>query len=114
MFGRWRGAFCRAGEGRGNQGERGVGRAGRVSSFYLLHRRWCPALARAPPPALSANPYKTTEIMRLLMFVCVCVCVCVQIAKAQGAFVATTCSGRNSDFVKKLGADRAIDYRKER
>lgn len=43
------------------------------------------------------------------MFVCVS-----QIAKAQGAFVATTCSGRNSDFVKKLGADTAIDYTKER
>lgn len=37
-----------------------------------------------------------------------------QIAKAQGAFVATTCSGRNADFVTKLGADRAIDYTKER
>lgn len=38
----------------------------------------------------------------------------IQIAKAQGAFVATTCSGRNTDFVSKLGADRAIDYTKER
>jgi NADPH:quinone reductase-like Zn-dependent oxidoreductase len=37
-----------------------------------------------------------------------------QIAKAQGAFVATTCSGRNTDFVRKLGADRPIDYTKER
>jgi len=37
-----------------------------------------------------------------------------QIAKAQGAFVATTCSGRNAEFVTKLGADRAIDYTKER
>jgi NADPH:quinone reductase-like Zn-dependent oxidoreductase len=37
-----------------------------------------------------------------------------QIAKAQGAFVATTCSGRNADFVKGLGADRAIDYTQER
>lgn len=37
-----------------------------------------------------------------------------QIAKAQGAFVATTCSGRNADFVKKLGADRPIDYTQER
>lgn len=38
----------------------------------------------------------------------------IQIAKAQGAFVATTCSGRNADFVSKLGADRAIDYTQER
>jgi NADPH:quinone reductase-like Zn-dependent oxidoreductase len=39
----------------------------------------------------------------------------VQIAKAQGAYVATTCSARNADFVTKtLGADRAIDYNKEK
>jgi NADPH:quinone reductase-like Zn-dependent oxidoreductase len=37
-----------------------------------------------------------------------------QIAKAQGAFVATTCSSGNSAFVKQLGADRAIDYTQER
>jgi NADPH:quinone reductase-like Zn-dependent oxidoreductase len=41
-------------------------------------------------------------------------CSVLQIAKAQGAFVATTCSGRNADFVKGLGADRAIDYTQER
>jgi NADPH-dependent curcumin reductase CurA len=41
-------------------------------------------------------------------------CMVLQIAKAQGAFVATTCSGRNIDFVRKLGADRPIDYTKER
>ena len=40
--------------------------------------------------------------------------VMLQIAKAQGAFVATTCSGRNTDFVKGLGADRPIDYTQER
>jgi NADPH:quinone reductase-like Zn-dependent oxidoreductase len=38
----------------------------------------------------------------------------IQIAKAQGAFVATTCSGRNAGFVSKLGADRAIDYTNEK
>eukprot|EP00878_Enallax_costatus_P006054 GHUV01006350.1.p1 GENE.GHUV01006350.1~~GHUV01006350.1.p1 ORF type:complete len:220 (+),score=69.53 GHUV01006350.1:308-967(+) len=39
----------------------------------------------------------------------------IQIAKAQGAYVATTCSARNADFVTKtLGADRAIDYNKEK
>lgn len=38
-----------------------------------------------------------------------------QIAKAQGAFVATTCSGRNVEFVTRtLGADQAIDYTKEK
>jgi hypothetical protein len=38
----------------------------------------------------------------------------IQIAKAQGAFVATTCSARNAEFVRKLGADRPIDYTQER
>lgn len=39
----------------------------------------------------------------------------IQIAKAQGAaFVATTCSGRNLDFTRRLGADRPIDYTSER
>lgn len=34
-----------------------------------------------------------------------------QIAKAQGAHVTTTCSGRNVEFVtRQLGADVAIDY----
>ncbi|KXZ56542.1 hypothetical protein GPECTOR_1g487 [Gonium pectorale] len=37
----------------------------------------------------------------------------VQIAKTQGAYVATTCSGRNEEFVTQvLGADLAIDYTK--
>ena len=30
-----------------------------------------------------------------------------------GAEVITTTSGRNHDYVKKLGADRVIDYQKE-
>lgn len=38
-----------------------------------------------------------------------------QIAKAQGAWVATTCSGKNTAFVSEtLGADLAIDYTKEK
>lgn len=38
----------------------------------------------------------------------------IQIAKAHGAWVATTCSGRDLDFVRKLGADLAIDHRAQR
>ncbi|MGF1753549.1 NADP-dependent oxidoreductase [Vibrio makurazakiensis] len=34
----------------------------------------------------------------------------VQLAKWQGAEVATTCSGRNIDYVTQLGSDLAIDY----
>lgn len=37
----------------------------------------------------------------------------IQIAKAVGATVITTTSFRNADWVKKLGADRVIDYTKE-
>jgi NADPH:quinone reductase len=37
----------------------------------------------------------------------------IQLAKAMGAYVFTTCSSKNLDFVKKLGADRAIDYKNE-
>lgn len=37
----------------------------------------------------------------------------IQIAKAQGAHVTTTCSGRNVEYVtQQLGADEAIDYTK--
>lgn len=38
----------------------------------------------------------------------------VQLAKAKGARVATTCSGVDVEFVRKLGADQVIDYRAQR
>ncbi|KAG6584710.1 putative alcohol dehydrogenase [Phytophthora cinnamomi] len=38
----------------------------------------------------------------------------IQIAKAVGAQVITTCSRRNVELVKSLGADRVIDYTKEK
>jgi NADPH:quinone reductase-like Zn-dependent oxidoreductase len=37
----------------------------------------------------------------------------IQIAKAKGAWVATTCAGEDVDFVKNLGADAAFDYKTE-
>eukprot|EP01128_Nolandella_sp_AFSM9_P012700 TRINITY_DN952_c0_g2_i1.p1 TRINITY_DN952_c0_g2~~TRINITY_DN952_c0_g2_i1.p1 ORF type:complete len:370 (-),score=99.89 TRINITY_DN952_c0_g2_i1:244-1248(-) len=37
----------------------------------------------------------------------------VGIAKAAGAYVIGTCSGRNVDYVKSLGADLVVDYTKE-
>jgi NADPH:quinone reductase-like Zn-dependent oxidoreductase len=37
----------------------------------------------------------------------------IQLAKHIGATVITTASARNHDYVKKLGADRTIDYQKE-
>jgi NADPH:quinone reductase-like Zn-dependent oxidoreductase len=37
----------------------------------------------------------------------------IQLAKHIGAEVITTASARNRDYVKKLGADRVIDYQKE-
>ena len=38
----------------------------------------------------------------------------IQIAKAKGAWVATTCAGEDIDFVRGLGADTAINYKKEK
>mgnify|MGYP000515670132 CR=1 FL=1 len=38
----------------------------------------------------------------------------IQLAKHHGAWVATTASPRNHDFVRGLGADQAIDYRTQR
>lgn len=38
----------------------------------------------------------------------------VQIAKALGAYVITTSSAKNKDFVKALGADEFIDYRSQK
>ena len=36
--------------------------------------------------------------------------IAIQLAKHLGATVATTCSARNADFVRSLGADTVIDY----
>ena len=38
----------------------------------------------------------------------------IQLMKAWGAWVATTCSTGNVDFVKELGADVAVDYQRQR
>lgn len=38
----------------------------------------------------------------------------IQFAKAKGAFVATTVSGEDIDFVRALGADQAVDYKNQR
>jgi NADPH:quinone reductase-like Zn-dependent oxidoreductase len=38
----------------------------------------------------------------------------IQLAKAKGATVLATCSGDDLEFVRELGADTAIDYKKER
>jgi NADPH:quinone reductase-like Zn-dependent oxidoreductase len=38
----------------------------------------------------------------------------IQIAKAKGAWVATTCAGQDLDFVRGLGADEVIDYKTEK
>ncbi|MCB2107136.1 MAG: zinc-binding dehydrogenase [Rhodobacteraceae bacterium] len=38
----------------------------------------------------------------------------IQLMKAWGAYVASTCSTGNVAFVKSLGADRVVDYKRER
>lgn len=38
----------------------------------------------------------------------------IQLAKARGAWVATTCSERNIEYVAELGADEVINYREQR
>ncbi|HUA66733.1 MAG TPA: NADP-dependent oxidoreductase, partial [Alphaproteobacteria bacterium] len=38
----------------------------------------------------------------------------VQLAKAKGAYVIGTASGKNQDFLRELGVDEAIDYEKTR
>ncbi len=37
----------------------------------------------------------------------------IQLGKHLGAHVVTTCSGKNADFVRELGAERVVDYTKE-
>lgn len=39
--------------------------------------------------------------------------IAIQIAKAKGAYIATTVNSATADLVKKLGADEIIDYQKE-
>jgi len=39
--------------------------------------------------------------------------IAIQLAKAMGAYVLATCSSKNRDLVKELGADRVIDYKRE-
>jgi NADPH:quinone reductase len=39
--------------------------------------------------------------------------IAVQLAKAIGAYVFATCSSKNRDLVRELGADRVIDYKNE-
>jgi NADPH:quinone reductase-like Zn-dependent oxidoreductase len=38
----------------------------------------------------------------------------IQLAKSHGAYVITTCSADDADFVRSLGADEVIDYKNER
>lgn len=84
----------------------GIGRASATATHcscsqrYALKDHTCLLLVRVPRLA-SLQPVATWGL--------------VQIAKAQGAFVATTCSSRNIEFVTKtLGADQAVDYTKDK
>jgi NADPH:quinone reductase-like Zn-dependent oxidoreductase len=38
----------------------------------------------------------------------------VQLAKAKGAYVIATASGKNEEFVRSLGADEFVDYTREK
>ncbi|MBI2019879.1 NADP-dependent oxidoreductase [Candidatus Daviesbacteria bacterium] len=40
--------------------------------------------------------------------------IAIQLAKSKGAYVATTVRGDDIEFVKKLGADEVVDYKKEK
>src|SRR5689334_22139119 len=72
-------------------------------SLPTPHPFTCPHRIR--PPAHTASVHLPTPHSSTCLLFC-------QIAKAQGAHVTTTCSARNVDFVKLLGADVAVDYSK--
>lgn len=73
---------------------------GRAAAVALLLLR---AASPAVQPHLSMLPRAPPRPYRRL-----------QLAKARGAFVATTCSAKNADFVRSLGADEVVDYATQR